>query len=124
MPNVKGTIRTGRRSRAVALLLLGLFAHAILVCAFHHHSENRGDDFGSGLRIVSDCGSHSEHVPVSNENSKCLSCRLQSHFLSAVRSPAWTFTLAVGTTVFEPARPEPRSHRTSLVLSDRAPPVA
>ena len=124
MPEGKGTIGVGRRSRVVALLLLGLFAHAILVCAFHHHSADRGDDFGSGPRVVSDCGRHSEHVPVSSEGSKCLSCRLQSHFLSAVRSPAWVFALATGTTFSEQVQSEPRSYKTPLTLSDRAPPVA
>lgn len=121
-PDGKGTTRAGGRSRAVALLLLGLFAHAILVCAFHHHSSDRGDD--SRPSIVSDCGRHSEHVPVSKESSKCLSCRLQSHFLSDVRSPAWVFALASGVIVSEQTQPELRSYKTPLVLSDRAPPRA
>ncbi|HKG20714.1 MAG TPA: hypothetical protein VKC34_02355 [Blastocatellia bacterium] len=120
--NGKGKIRTGRRSRAVALLLLGLFAHSILVCAFHHHSVGRGYD--SGPQIVSDCGSHSDHVPVSSGISKCLSCRLQSSFLSDMRSPAWAFALAPGAIASEQARPDPLFYRTVSVLSDRAPPLA
>jgi hypothetical protein len=106
----------------VALLLLGLFAHAILVCAFHHHSVGRGYD--SGPQIVSDCGSHSEHVPVSSGTSKCLSCRLQSSFLSDVRSPAWVFALVSGTIVSEQARLNFFFYKTVFVLSDRAPPLA
>lgn len=120
----KGTIRIDIRSRVVALLLLGLFAHAILLCAFHYHPAGGYDDSEPGPRIVSDCGRHSEHVPVSKETSKCLSCRLQSNFLLDVRSPAWVFTLVSGTIISEQAHPELRSHETVRVLSDRAPPLA
>lgn len=123
-PKRKGTIKIGIRSRVVALLLLGLFAHAVLLCAFHYHPAGGYDGSEPGPRIVSDCGRHSEHVPISKETSKCLSCRLQSNFLLDVRSPAWVFALAPETIVSEQAHQELRSYKTILVLSDRAPPLA
>ena len=120
----KGTIKIGMRSRVVALLLLGLFAHAVLLCAFHYHPVGGYDDSEPGPRIVSDCGRHSEHVPVSKETSKCLSCRLQGNFLLDVRTHAWVVALVSGTVASEQSNPDLRSHESVLVLSDRAPPLA
>jgi hypothetical protein len=113
-----------KRSRAKTLALLCLVAHALFVCATHHHDASR-DLWSSTSYVVSDGSqghSHGESDPTADNH--CLSCRLQSSFVSDVEGASVFDSLEFGVVIREVIAPEPQSRWIRLLQSGRAPPLS
>jgi hypothetical protein len=105
------------------MLMLCLVAHAVLVCALHHHSAPQRAQSGSAA-LLPDDEHHSGHEPVSAGDSHCLTCRLQRDFTAGLRPPTVTVETLRASVDHQTRLLEPRSRGSLLVLSDRAPPLS
>jgi hypothetical protein len=113
-----------KRSRAKTLALLCLVAHALFVCATHRHDASR-DLWPSKSSIIS-TGSqdHSHGKSDSSPETHCLSCRLQSSFVSEGEGASVFDPPEIGLVIREVIAPEPQSRWIRLQQSGRAPPLA
>jgi hypothetical protein len=120
---VPGKYSSARNSRsfARAAVLLCVVAHAGLVNITHHHggaerfpraAAGGQTSLGSGLS-----------GPLETSRNWCLSCRLQSNFVSDIRQISITPDLCLVSVSPDLFISEPTSCGVSLILSDRAPPV-
>ncbi|HEY7914963.1 MAG TPA: hypothetical protein VIG62_23845 [Blastocatellia bacterium] len=113
-----------KRSRAKTLALLCLVAHALFVCATHHHDASR-DLWSSASSIVSaGAQGHSHGESDSTADNHCLSCRLQSSFVSDGEGASVFDSPEFGAVIDEVIAPEPQSRWIRLSQSGRAPPSA
>ena len=76
------TMKSYKRSRAYALVLLCLMAHALFVCFTHHHNARPDSSYSATASISATSDGDSENSKDSGGDAHCLSCRLQRNLIS------------------------------------------
>ncbi len=112
------------RPRAKTLALLCLIAHALFVCATHHHDASRDLRHSTSAITSADAEGRSHEQTDSSAENHCLSCRLQSGFVSEAEGASVFDSPERGIVIREVIMPEPQSRWIRLSQSGRAPPLA
>lgn len=120
--------KAGSRSRAVALAMLVLIAHAAIVSVTHHHSVRPQAVTQAVMPSCGDQSIASRHedsgsAPDSNSDAHCLSCRLQRNLVSAVHASPVLVESITQPILRETLRPDTTHSGSSLLLHGRAPPL-
>lgn len=116
-------IRKGNaRARASSLAMLCLIAHALFVCVTHHHDANR--NLLSTVSITASGENNSNDTPDAKGDSHCLSCRLQSNFISDAHTGAIAIEPTESQLIHDVIFAEPHSRLASLAVFGRAPPLS
>lgn len=111
-------------AKRVTPLVLLLTVHSVVVSGFHHHANQQTPTVEQGTSVEADDTDQGRSSPVGGGDSSCVSCQLQRTFASEVRTPS-VVELVLTEPVKEPLpAPSPTNGRPTLVLSDRAPPIA
>ena len=107
------------RVRASSLALLCLFAHALFVCVTHTHDARQAAAVSFTAGGQGEPGGATD----SKGDGHCLSCRLQSNFISDAHTGSLIIEPAEQSLARDVMLAEPPSRLASLILSGRAPPL-